>query len=86
MADFRSFLFVLESLNDFDLTNNILEENDNIVLFSAVSCYMQRNLNGIHDYFENTVPTYFPDDYKNAWLEKRANFCPKISCKQEEYP
>ena len=37
-----------------------------IVLFSAVSCYMQRNLNRIHDYFENTVPTYFPDDYKNA--------------------
>ena len=45
MADMQSFLFVSELVNDFAQTNDILEDNDDdIVVLAAVSCYMRRKL------------------------------------------
>ena len=71
MADYVPFLLALELLDDCELeTNEFLDENDDIIYFSVVSCYM-RNLNRIHNYFESTVPTYFPDEFKSHFRMTR---------------
>lgn len=47
MADMQLFLFVseLKFVNDFVLINDIIEDNNhNMVVLAAVSCYMRRNL------------------------------------------
>ena len=52
MVDMQSSLFVSELVNDFTLTNDILEDNDDdMVVLAAVSCYMRIKLTRIHDYF-----------------------------------
>ena len=55
MADVGSLLFVLELLEDFEFTNDIMNDDDDIVVFSVVSCFMRRNLTRISGYFEQTV-------------------------------
>ena len=60
MADVGSLLFVLELLEDFEFTNDIMDDDDDIVVFSVVSCFMRRNLTRISGYFEQTVPSYLP--------------------------
>jgi len=72
MADYVPLLLALELLDDCELeTNEFLDENDDIIYFSVVSCYMRRNLNRIHNYFESTVPTYFPDEFKSHFRMTR---------------
>ena len=54
MADLGSLL--LMSIDD-DLENtDIVEDDDDIVLFTAPSCFMRRNLTRITGYFEQTIP------------------------------
>ena len=41
-----------------------MEDDDDIALFSATSCFMRRNLTRITGYFEQTIPQYFVDEFK----------------------
>ena len=74
------FVFVSELVDDFALTNDILEDNeDDMVVLAAVSCYKRRKLTRRHDYFEATIPRYLPEEFKKHFRmqEKRANFSAK---------
>ena len=74
MADTQSFLFVSELVDDFALTmtNDILEDNDDdMFVLAAVSCFMRRKLTRIHDYFEATLPRYLSDEFKNHFRMTR---------------
>jgi len=64
MADLASLLLMLESIDDDFENTDIVEENDDIVLFSATSCFMRRNLTRITGYFEQTIPRYLVDEFK----------------------
>lgn len=51
MAD-ESFVLVDQLTEDFDLENELFDDEDDIIVFSAVSCFMRRDLNRIDGYFE----------------------------------
>ena len=83
MADMQLFLFVFvsELVDDFVQTNDILEANDDdMVVLAAVSCYMQRKLTHIHDYFEATIPRYLPEKFKNHFI-RTGETC-KLLCQE----
>jgi len=62
MAD-ESFVLVDQLTEDFDLENELFDDKDDIMVFSAVSCFMRRDLNRIDGYFEVTVPNYEPNEF-----------------------
>ena len=65
MADSFPILLALELLDDSEVEiSELLDEEDDITLFSVGSSYMRRNLNRVRDYFESTIPLYFPDEFK----------------------
>ena len=65
MAEYLSILLALELLDDYEVEiSKVLDEDDDITLFSVGSSYMRRNLNRVRDYFEGTIPLYFPDEFK----------------------
>ena len=65
-------LFALELFDDCELeTNEFLDENDDIIYISDVSGYMRRNLNRVRHFFERTVPSYFPDEFKSHFRMTR---------------
>ena len=65
MADSLSILLALELLDDYEVEiSEELGEDDDITLFSVGSSYMRRNLNRVRDYFESTIPLFFPDEFK----------------------
>ena len=64
MADLASLLLMLESVDDDFENTDIVEDDDDIVLFSATSCFMRRNLTRITGYFEQTIPRYLVDEFK----------------------
>jgi len=64
MADLASLLLMLESMDDDFENTDIVEENDDIVLFSATSCFMHRNLTRITGYFEQSIPRCLVDEFK----------------------
>ncbi|KAL9978418.1 hypothetical protein ACROYT_G015931 [Oculina patagonica] len=70
MANLMSHLCVSECLEDSEL-NDLVEEDDDVVLFSAVSCFMRRNLTRIQDYSEVTIPRYLPDEFKSHFRMTR---------------
>ena len=64
MADSLSILLALELLDDYEVEiSEVLDEDDDITLFSVGSSYTRRNLNREFDYFEGTIPLYFPDEF-----------------------
>lgn len=71
MADVVSLLPVLELVEDFEEINDIMDDDDDIVVFSAVSCFMRRNLTRISGYFEQTVPRYLPDEFRQHFRMTR---------------
>ena len=54
---------MLESTDD-DFENTDIVDDDDIVLFSATICFMCRNLTRITGYFEQTIPRYLVDEFK----------------------
>ena len=42
-----------------------------LLLFSVASSNMRRNLNRVCDYFEGTIPSYFPDEFKGHFRMAR---------------
>ena len=72
MADSLSILFALELLDDYEVEiSEVLDEDDDITLFSVGSSYMRRNLNRDHDYFKGTIPLHFPDEFKGHFRMTR---------------
>ena len=71
MADVGSLLLVLELVEDFKEMNDIMDDDDDIVVFSAVSCFMRRNLTRISGYFEQTVLRYLPDEFRQHFCMTR---------------
>ena len=72
MADSSSILLALELLDDYEVEiSEVLDEDDDITLFSVGSSYMRRNLNRVRDYFEGTIPLYFPDEFKGHFRMTR---------------
>ena len=53
MAD-ESFIVVHELTEDFDLEKELFEDEVDLMMLSAVSCFMRRDLNRMQDYFELT--------------------------------
>lgn len=58
MADLGSLLLVLESIADDFENSEIGEDVKDIVMLSAMSCFMRRNVTHIMSYFEQTIPQY----------------------------
>lgn len=72
MADSLPILLALELLDDFEVKRSeVLDKDDDIMLFNVVSSYMRRNLNRVHDYFEGMIPLYFPDEFKGHFRMTR---------------
>ena len=72
MADSLSILLALELLDDYEVEiSEVLDEDDDITPFSVGSSYMRRNLNRVCDYFEGTIPLYFPDEFKGHFRMTR---------------
>ena len=71
MADVVSLLPVLELVEDFEEINDIMDDDDDTVVFSAVSCFMRRNLTRISGYLEQTVPGYLPDEFRQHFRMTR---------------
>ncbi|KAL9958963.1 hypothetical protein ACROYT_G036041 [Oculina patagonica] len=52
----NSVLFSVDIAEYFEVENKLFDEEDGLMLFTAVSCSMRRDLNRIQGYFEVTVP------------------------------
>ena len=67
-----SILLALEFLDDYEVEiSEVLNEDGDITLFSVGSSYMRRNLNRVRDYFEGTIPLYFPNEFKGHFRMTR---------------
>lgn len=71
MADLGSLFFAFESQDDSHLLGDMLEYSDDVIILSAVCCFMRRNLTRIQDYFEQTLPRYLPDEFKHHFRMTR---------------
>ncbi|XP_015763907.1 PREDICTED: putative nuclease HARBI1 isoform X2 [Acropora digitifera] len=71
MADLGSLFFAFESQDDSHLLGDMLEDSDEVIILSAVCCFMRRNLTRIQDYFEQTLPRYLPDEFKHHFRMTR---------------
>ena len=76
----QSFIVVHELTEDFDLENELFEDEDDLMILSAVSCFMRRDLNRIQDYFEVTVPSYAPSEFPSHFRMTRGT-C-EILCRE----
>ena len=65
MADFESLFLAFESQDYSHLLGDMLENSDEVIILSAVCCFMRRNLTRIQDYFEQTLPRYLPNELKD---------------------
>lgn len=65
----HGFLFAV--LDDEDYSESV-EAEDDVFLFSVVSTFMKRSLNRTVGYFEETVPTYFGDEFANHFRLTRS--------------
>ena len=68
MVDVGSSLLVLELVEDFEVINDTMGDGADIVVFSAVSCFMRRNLSRISGCFEQTVPRYLRDEFRQHFI------------------
>ena len=51
-----------------------MEDDDGIVVFSAASCFMRRNLTSITGYLEQTIPRYLGDELKQHFRMTKETF------------
>ena len=67
-----ALLLALELLGDSEVeTSDVSGEDNDITLLSVASSYMRRNLIRVRDYFEGTIPIYFPDEFKGHFRMAR---------------
>ena len=60
--------------DNVNVINDIIEDDDDIVVVSTASCFMQRKLTRIAGYFEQTVPRYLPDEFKRHFRMTKETF------------
>ncbi len=60
----NSVLISVDIAEYFEVENNFFDE-DGLMLFAAVSCSIRSDLNRIQCYFEVTVPTYAPSEFRS---------------------
>ena len=46
----------------------IMDDDDEIAVFSAVSCCMRRNVTRVSGYLEQTIRSYLPDEFRPVCL------------------
>ncbi|KAK2547511.1 Zinc transporter 6, partial [Acropora cervicornis] len=66
-----SVLSERKSQDDSHLLGDMLEDSDEVIILSAVCCFMRSNLTRIQDYFEQTLPRYLPDAFKHHFRMTR---------------
>ena len=69
-------LFPLDHISCQGFLDKILNDHAEAAVFSAVSCFMQRNLTRIHNYLSKLFRDIYLTDSKIifVWREKLANF------------
>ena len=60
--------------DDVNVINDIIEDDNDIIVFSAASCFMRRNLTHMAGYLEQTVPRYLPDEFKHHFCMTKETF------------
>ena len=71
MVDLGSLFLAFESQDDSHLLTDVLEDSDEVIILSAICCFMRRNLTRIQHYFEQTLPRYLPDKFKHHFRMTR---------------
>ena len=65
MADFLNIFAALEQGDCETVSCTILDSNDDVILLTAVACFMRREFTPINGYFEVTVPAYLSREFEN---------------------
>ena len=65
MADFLNIFAASEQGDCETISCTILNSNDDVILLTAVACFMQRELTRVNGYFEVTIPAYLSRESEN---------------------
>ena len=75
MADSMPVLLAFELLDDTEIkVDEFFDDNDDVIHLSVACCFMRRHLNRVPNFFETTVPSYFPDEFKSHFRMTRQTF------------
>jgi len=75
MSDWGKFVAFLELQDDCSLMSaSSSHEIDDIIIFSVVTCFMRRNLTRIQEYYEATIPSYLPSEFKSHFRMTQGTF------------
>ena len=75
MADSMPVLLALELLDDTQIkVDECFYDSDDVIHLSVACCFMRRHLNRVPNFFETTVPSYFPDEFKESLSNDQADF------------
>ena len=55
----------IETAEDFEIENEILDEEEEIIVFSRLASFARRNLNRIEGFYEATFPRYSPSEFQS---------------------
>ena len=55
----------IETAEDFEIENEILDEEEEIIVFSCLASFARRNLNRIEGFYEATFPRYSPSEFQS---------------------
>lgn len=68
-------LLALELLDDTEIkVDGFFDDSDDVIHLSVACCFMRRHLNRVPNFFETTVPSYFPDEFKSHSRMTRQTF------------
>ena len=75
MADSMPVLLAWELLDDGEIiVDEFFDDSDDVIHLSVACCFMRRHLNRVPNFFETTVPSYFPDEFKSHFRMTRQTF------------
>ena len=67
----QSVIVLQELTDDFDLENELFEDENDLTMLSLVSCFMRHDFNRIQDYFEVSVPSYTLSEFRSHFQMTR---------------
>ena len=65
MADQGVLMAFIETAEDFEIENEILDEEEESIVFSCLASFARRNLNRIEGFYEATFPRYSPSEFQS---------------------
>ena len=75
MADSMPVLLALELLGDSEIkVDEFFDDSDDAIHLSVVCCCVRRHLNRVSKFFEITVASYFPDEFKSHFRMRWQTF------------